>query len=167
MIKESIETVKHLFKGVIDKLSGGEKRRAAAEIAIGYGVGGQTFVAEEFGIGRETIRKGMKEVITGEEIQDKFDGRGRKSTLEKMPQLEQQIREILDSQSQADPKFQTARLFTNITAAEVRRQLIKRYGYANEELPTVRTMNTILDKLDYTIKTVQKTKPKKKCLKQT
>jgi hypothetical protein len=40
--------------------------------------------------------------------------------------------------------------------------LIKRYGYTDEELPVERTLNTIVNKLGYTVKPVMKTKPKKK-----
>jgi len=164
MITESIKKVKSLFKGMLERFSGGEKRRAAAEIALAYGQGGQTYVAKEFGMGRDTIRKGIKEIETGVEIKDKYNQRGRKSTLEKNPQLENQLHQILRSQSQADPKFKTERLYTNLSAEEIRIQLMKQYEYADEDLPGVRTLNTILNKLGYNLKSVMKAKPKKKIL---
>ena len=162
MIDESINDVKHLFEKLLGQLSGGDRRRAAAEIAMEYGMGGQTFVSKEFNISRDTLRKGMLEIETGEVIEDKFNERGRKSTLEKLPQLEEQLRHILDSQSQIDPKFQTERLFTKLTVSEIRNQLIKQYGYADEDLPVERTLNTIINNLGYTLKPVMKSKPMKK-----
>jgi len=162
MIKESIEDVKHLFDNILDKLSSGDRRRAAAEIANEYGPGGQTYVSKEFHIGRDTIRKGTIEIETGVEIKDQFDQRGRKSTLEKTPELESQLHQILGPQSQIDPKFQTERLYTKLTVSEIRSQLIKRFGYADEDLPVERTLNTIVNNLGYTLKPVQKSKPTKK-----
>jgi len=57
------------------------------------------------------------------------------------------IQAIVDSQSQADPQFRTPRLYTRLSAAEVRRQLIVRQGYTHEELPTVQTITTKLNNL--------------------
>ena len=54
--------------------------------------------------------------------------RRRKPAEEHLPRLLDDIRAIADGQSQADPKFQTNRLFTRISAAEVRRQLIATEG---------------------------------------
>ena len=158
-IQASIEKVKYLFSGFIRNLSGGKKRRAAAEIAKAYGKGGQRFASEEFGMSRNTIRKGLQEIESGKEIADRFNERGRKKATEKHPWLERHIREIMDSQSQADPKFQTSRLYTNMSISELRKQLIARYGYTQEELPVERTLNNIANELKYTMKTVKKSKP--------
>jgi len=161
-LAEPIEMVKPILIPIIDRLTGRAKRIAAAEIALGYGYGGQTFVAAELMMSRNTVRKGIQEIQSGEEIEDEFYLRGRKKTIEELPQLEDQIKTILDSQSQADPKFQTDRLYTDLSVDEIRKQLIKRYGYMDDALPTNRTLNTILNELKYTLKTVKKTEPIKK-----
>lgn len=72
------------------------------------------------------------------------------------------IQDIVDSQSQTDPSFKTRRLYTRLSAAEVRRQLIEQKGYTDEELPSRQTINTQLRALDYYPKSVVKSKPKKK-----
>jgi len=162
IIKDSIREVKEILKIITDKLPGSEKRRAAAEIAKAYGKGGQTITAEILKVGRGTIRKGMKEIESGKEIKDRYSDRGRKKSTEIFPELEKQIRDIMDSQSQADPKFQTDRLYTNMSIMELRKQLIKQYCYEDVELPTSRTLNTIANNLKYTVKTVKKSKPAKK-----
>lgn len=161
-LTESIEKVKHLFGKALEGMTGSKKRKIAAEIAKEYGNGGQTFVANEYNISRTTIRKGTKEIETGEEIKDAFNQRGRKKAIEKLPQLEENIRKILESQSQTDPKFQTDRLYTNITIKEIRNQLIKQYVYTDKELPTERTLDTIVNKMKYTVKAVKKSEPHKK-----
>jgi hypothetical protein len=55
-----------------------------------------------------------------------------------------------------------SRLYTRITASEVRRQLIAQCGYTDEELPTSETIRRKLNDLGYTLKRVLKTKPIKK-----
>ncbi len=46
-----------------------------------------------------------------------------------LPHLLTDITTIVDGQSQADPQFRTNRLYTRLTATEVRRQLIAQKGY--------------------------------------
>jgi hypothetical protein len=59
--------------------------------------------------------------------------RGRKRSEEHLPQLLDDIQAIVDEQSQTDPTFKTTRLYTRITAQEVRQQLIRQKGYTDEE----------------------------------
>src|SRR3954467_9159369 len=80
---------------------------------------------------------------------------------EHLPRLVDDIRAIADGQSQADPKFQTNRLFTRISAAEVRRQLIATKGYTDEELPTQQTINTKMNLLGFSLSKVAKCRPQK------
>ena len=162
ILREQIKQVKEILKGLLNRIPTGEKRRAAAEIAKEFGVGGQSFVARELNMSKNTVRKGMQEIESGVNINDRFNERGRKKATEELPELKNQMRKILDSQSQADPKFQTERLYTNMSASEVRKQLIKQYGYSDEDLPTVRTLNTIINEMNYTLRSVKKTKPIKK-----
>ena len=87
--------------------------------------------------------------------------RRRKPAEEHLPRLLDDIRAIADGQSQADPKFQTNRLFTRISAAEVRRQLIATKGYTDEQLPTQQTINKKLNLLGYRLTKVAKCRPQK------
>jgi hypothetical protein len=67
----------------------------------------------------------------------------------------------VDGQSQVDPQFRSARLYTRLTATEVRRQLITAKGYTEKELPTAVTITTKLNELGYALKKVAKTQPQK------
>jgi len=71
------------------------------------------------------------------------------------------IKAIVDSQSQADPQFRTQRLYTRLTATEVRRQLIAQKGYTDAELPTAETIGAKLNALGYFPQKVAKSQPKK------
>lgn len=162
MINDFFGKCKSVFKNTVHKLKGHERRIVLAQLSIEYGHGGQTFVAKEFNIGRDTIRKGLHELKSGIKCEDAFNMRGRNKTEDKLPNLSEHIREIGESQSQTDPKFQSTRLYTRLTIAEFRRQLIKEKGYKDGELPTNQTLTTIINKLGYKTRKIQKTKPFKK-----
>src|SRR4029077_13734309 len=110
---------------------------------------------------RETIRKGMHELRTGMTCVDAFSFRRRKTVEEHLPGLLDDIRAIADGKSKADPRFQTDRLFTRISAAEVRRQLIATKGYTDEQLPTQQTIDTKLNLLGFRLTKVAKCRPQK------
>jgi hypothetical protein len=50
----------------------------------------------------------MAELTTGIRCLNNYSARGNKKTEEKMPELADDIRSIVDPKSQADPKFQTS-----------------------------------------------------------
>jgi hypothetical protein len=103
----------------------------------------------------------MHELRSGMTCVDALHCRRRKPAEEHLPRLLDDIREIVDGQSQADPKFQTDRLFVRISAAEVRRRLIAEKGYADEQSPTQQTINTKLNLLGYRLTKVAKCRPQK------
>jgi hypothetical protein len=104
----------------------------------------------------------MHEVVHGIVCLDAFSSRGRKRSEEHLPNLLIDLKAIVDSQSQADPQFRTNRLYTRLTAAEVRCQLITQKGYTDQELPTQETIACKLNDLGYFPKKVAKSQPQKK-----
>jgi hypothetical protein len=142
-------------------LKGSQKRLFMAKTVRAMGRGGQRWAQEHLGWCRETIRKGTHELRTGMTCIDAFHCRRRKPAEEHLPCLLDDIGAIADGQSQADPKFQTDRLFTRISAAEVRRQLIATKGYTDEGLPTQQTINTKMNLLGYRLSKVAKCRPQK------
>lgn len=89
-------------------------------------------------------------------------GRGNRKTEAKWPQLEADLRALVDPVSQADPKFQTPSAYTWITAKAVRQALIEEKSYADAELPCENTSGNLLNRLDSRLKRSQKTKARKK-----
>jgi hypothetical protein len=108
-----------------------------------------------------TIRKGTHELESGFTCLDAFAARGRKRAEEHLPHLLHDITAIVDRQSQTDPQFRTQRLYTRLSAAEVRRQLIAHKGYTDAALPTVQTITAKLNALGYFPKKVAKSRPQK------
>ncbi len=58
-----------------------------------------------------------------------FRLRGRWPVEAHRPRLLDDIRAIVDGQSQTDPQFRNQRLYTRLSVEEVRRQLIAQKGY--------------------------------------
>jgi hypothetical protein len=145
-----------------DALRGSQRRLFMAKSVKAMGRGGQRWALEHLGWCRDTIRKGMHELDSGMTCIDAFSSRRRKPAEEHLPRLLDDIRDIVDGQCQADPRFQTERLFIRISAAEVRRRLIARKGYTDGELPTQQTINTKLNMLGYRLTKVAKCRPQKK-----
>lgn len=97
------------------------------------------------GWNRRTIRKGMQEWLSGQPIVDGYERSGRKRIEVKLPHLLDDLRAIVDPQTQTDPSFKSTRLYSRISAAEVRRQLIAPKGYQEEQLPSTETIRCRLN----------------------
>jgi Rhodopirellula transposase DDE domain len=159
---ELTDSLKGLLQETAERLKGHERRRFMAQTVAELGVGGQRLAARELGWHRDLIRKGQREVKSGMICVDAFELRGRRTTESRLPNLLADIRSIVDSQSQTDPKFITNRLYSRLSAAEVRRQLIAQKGYSSEALPSGETIRLRLNQLGYYPSKVGKTKPQKK-----
>jgi len=148
------------IKTALSNLKGSGKRAFLGQLSLDLGWGGQSLVSKTLGVSRKTIAKGVLEIETGELIEDKFSERGRKPLEELNPDLIESIRTIIDGSSQIDPKFTSERLYTRLSAQQVRVQLLKR-GYKESDLPTNQTIWNKMGLLGYQRRKVAKTKPKK------
>ncbi len=159
---ELTDSLKELFIETAKILKGSARRVFMARTVKELGVGGQRRAERELGWSRAIIRKGTRELESGVPIQDNFAARGRKRAEVHLPDLLTDIAAIVDSQSQPDPQFRSTRLYTRLSAAEVRRQLMAQKGYTDTELPTAETIGAKLNALGYFPKKVAKTQPQKK-----
>jgi hypothetical protein len=162
---ELVEEMKELLIETEKTLKGNARRLFMARTVRALGEGGQRLAERELGWNRGTIRKGQHELEQGIVCIDAYSSRGRKRSDEHLPNLLSDLTAIVDGQSQVDPQFRTNRLYTRLTATEVRRQLIAQYGYRDNELPTAETLATKLNELGYYPKKVAKSQPQKNCLK--
>lgn len=153
------DSLRSLYIRTAQKLKGSDRRQFMAEVVKGWGRGGATIAERELGWNRRTIRKGMQELEHGMSIADSFRLRGSKSTEHRLPNLLEDICSIVEPQSQTDPSFDSTRLYTRLSAAQVRHQLIEIKGYQDEELPTAEVIRQRLNQLGYGLKRVAKTKP--------
>lgn len=143
-------------------MSGIDYREFIASVVERLGYGGQYFAETVLQWNRGTIRKSLKELERNEFTDKRNKNKGRKSFKDRLPDLEKSIRDIVDPSSQTDPTFRSTRVYTPLTARHVRHRLIRDFGFKNKELPSRRTLSTLLNKFGYTLKKVQKTKPLKK-----
>jgi hypothetical protein len=155
------EEVRHHLIETAQSLKGSDRRLFMARTVKLLGPGGQRRAERELSWNRHTIRKGMHELNSGIVCVDAFGQRGRSRAEERLPRLLDDIEAIVDAQSQADPRFRAQRLYTRLSAAVVRRQLIELKGYSPDEVPAIRTISDKLNQLGYHPAKVAECRPKK------
>ena len=153
---------KQMYIETAQKLQGSDRRIYMARVVKILGWGGQCFAEAELGWCRKTILKGRHELESGIVCIDNFSSRGRKRAEFHLPNLLVDIQDIADSQTQTDPTFKSRRLYTRLSAAQVRQQLILHKGYTDKILPSEETIRVKLNELGYQLKSVAKSRPQKK-----
>ncbi len=159
---ELTDSLKNLLQETVLQLKGAARRRFMAQTVLELGYGGQSLAAQELGWNRTTIRKGIKELKSGITCVDNNSAKGRKKAEEHLPNLLEDLKNLVDSQSQTDPSFKSQRLYTRLSAAQIRKQLIQKFGYSDQDLPTEETIRVKLNNLGYRLKRVAKVLPQKK-----
>ena len=140
-------------------LKGYQCRHFMAETVKTMCEGSPMKAERELGWNRGTIRKALEECEGQFCYIDQVFLRGRKKAEEHLPKLMDDIVEIADQFSQTDPTFRTTRLFTRLTATQMRTQLIETKGYEDEQLPCRETIRAKLNSLGYGSKRVKKVNP--------
>lgn len=156
------QCIKEALIYAADTLKGSSRRIFMGKTVIALGKGGQRRAEEELSWDRKTILKGTQEYKSGIVCVDNYSGRGRKSTQNHLPDLLEDIKEIVKPTSQADPTFRTTKIYTPLTAKVVRKILIEEKEYIDEHLPTIRTISELLNYSNCYPQMVAKTKPLKK-----
>ncbi len=155
------EATKQVYIETAQSLKGSERRLFMARVVKALGEGGQRQAERELAWNRRTIRKGLHELASGHVCLDAYAARGRKAAEERLPNLLADIRAIVDGQSQTDPRFESNRLYSRLSAAQVRQHLMTQKGYRAAEVPSEETIRVKLNDLGYHLRTVRKTVPQK------
>lgn len=142
-------------------LTGHKRRRFQAEMAHRYCGGSARLAETTFGWGRDAVHTGLHELRSGIRCVENFEARGRPTTEDLHPELEDHIRRLVDPHAQADPKFQTPFAYTRITAKAVRDALLA-IPELEGAVPTRQTVGDILNRLGYKLRRVLKARPQKK-----
>jgi hypothetical protein len=167
MLVELTDQVKDYLRQTAASLRGFDRRLFMARTVRLLGHGGPSLAERELGWNRVTVRKGTHELDSGIRCADAFSSRGRQRAEERLPGLLDDIRSIVDAQSQTDPTFRTQRLYTRLSAAEVRRQLALQKGHAEASLPSAETVRRKMHQVGYGLRRVAKCVPKKSCRRRT
>jgi hypothetical protein len=146
------DEIKETFKDAAQKLTGYRRRDFMAKVAEDYLDGSARKSETVFGWNRDSVQLGLQERRTGILCADNYRARGRHKTEELLPNLEADIRALVDVQAQADPKFQTTFAYARISARAVREALVREKGYDEAQLPTRQTIGEILNRLGYRLK---------------
>jgi len=137
------------------------RRQAMGDVALTILDGKPRIAEEEFGWSRSTVTIGINELNYGITCVNDISERRKAKSEEKNPKLIEDIRKIMEPYSQAEPRLRTTLLYTNMTAQSVYDALVAE-GWPKESLPTVRTISNILNRHEYRLRTVAKTKVQKK-----
>ena len=107
---ELTDSLQALFIDTSKALKGSARRLFMARPVKEFGPGGQRLAERDLGWNRITMRKGTHELKSGFMCLDAFSARGRKRAEVHWPHLLEDIRAIVDGQSQTDPPFRPQRL---------------------------------------------------------
>lgn len=153
------DAVKSTFRDAAKKLSGHRKRDFMAKVTEDYLQGSARKAERVLGWNRNSVELGLHERRSGLLCVDNYQARGAHKSEDILPQLESDIRALVDHHAQADPKFQTVFSYARISAKAVREALIAQKGYTEEQLPTRQTIGEILNRFGYRLKKHKKSNP--------
>jgi hypothetical protein len=150
-----------LVSRLVDLIPWPVRRRAIGDVTLVL-LDGKHRVAEDvFGWGRSVVYVGINEFKTDISCVNDLSTRIKPKTEDKKPELLAEIHTIMEPHSEAESSLRTTLLYTNMTAKVVYDALLEK-GWSSESLPTTRTILNILTRHNYRLRTVAKTKVKKK-----
>ena len=162
MWQELLQHGKDVIQQFCRRLRGADRRAFQAEVAVEVCGGSPRRAEAMFGWCRKSVPKGLIELEYHLELQPHFARRGRRACEVQSPTLASVVTEVLDAQSQADPKFQTNVLFTRATGRFLRTLWESHPDLADTKPPSVRTCQRLMNRLGFRLRFVQKAKPLKK-----
>ena len=146
------ESIQSSLKDAAQKLTSFRRRAFMANVAEDYFQGSARKTETYMGWNRDAVQLGLHERQTGIRCMDHYQGRGRHNSETRLPNLEADIRSLVDGQSQADPKFKSTFLYARISARAVRDALVNEKGYSDAELPNRQTIGNLLNRMGYRLK---------------
>ena len=154
-----------LIGRLVDLIAWPARRRAMGDVTMAL-LDGKRRVAEDvFGWNRRAVELGIHEYRTGIACVNDIAARGKPRTEDKHPELLAEIQAIMEPHSESESSLRTTLMYTTMTAKTVREALVQK-GWTEQSLPSVRTLSNLLNRQDYRLRTVAKSKVQKKLTKQ-
>ena len=122
--EKAIQTIKDAAR----KLTGSVRREFQATVTLDHCHGSPRFASELFGWNPCTIRKGLAEREMNCIIVDR-KRTGRRKYIEKLVDLQTDIRSLVDPNSRTHPTFENTFRYTRMTAKAVLEALVQEKGY--------------------------------------
>jgi len=162
LVRNGVSTEMVDLVGRLVELIAWPARRRAMGDAATVLLDGKARVAESvFGWNRHAVELGIHEYQTGFACVNDISARVKPKTEDKHPELLAKIQAIMEPHSESESSLRTTLLYTNMTAKTVHEALVQK-GWSTQSLPTVRTISNLLNRQDYRLRTVAKTKVQKK-----
>ena len=150
-----------LIGRLVELIAWPARRRAMGDVTMVL-LDGKRRVAEDvFGWNRRAIEVGIHEYQTGIACVNDLTRRVKPKTEDKYPELLAEIQAIMEPHSESESSLRTTLLYTHLTAKTVHEALVQK-GWPTQSLPSVRTISNLLNRQDYRLRTVAKTKVQKK-----
>lgn len=167
LVRNGVSTeIVELISRLVDLIPWPARRRAMGDVTSLL-LDGKARVAENvFGWSRYAVEVGINEFRTGISCVNDLSNRHKPKTEEKTPNLLAEIHGIMGPHSESESSLRTTLLYTDMTAKTVYDALVQK-GWSAQSLPSVRTISNILNRQDYRLRTVAKTKVQKKPRKPT
>ena len=142
------------------------RRCAMGDVTVLLLDGKQRVAENVFGWNRRAVGVGINEFRGGIACVNDITARVKPKTEDKYPKLLAEIQAIMEPHSESESSLRTTLLYTNMTAKTVYEALVQK-GWPAQSLPSVRTISNLLNRQDYRLRTVAKTKVQKKQPRQT
>ena len=156
----STETV-DLIGRLVELIPWPARRRAMGDVAVALLDGKQRVAEDVFGWNRRAVELGIHEHQSGIACVNDITARCKPRTEGKHPKLLAEIQAIMEPHSESEPSLRTTLLYTNMTAKAVHEALVQK-GWPKATLPSVRTISNLLNRQDYRLRAVAKSKVQKK-----
>ncbi|MGB1253653.1 MAG: hypothetical protein ACPG8W_23785 [Candidatus Promineifilaceae bacterium] len=144
------EAQKQVYMETAKLLDRRECRLFMARVVRTFGNGGQRLAERELGWNRGTIRAGLKELLNKKSKKSQSTSSpGRKPIEVRLPNLSRDIEKIMEALNRQDPVYMVTEYYSGVTVSTVRRCLIERFDYEEEELPVNETLRRRIRKLGY------------------
>lgn len=140
------------------------RRCAMGDVTMTLLDGKQRVAEDVFGWNRGAVKLGIHEYQTGIACVNDVTARCKPKTEDKHPKLLAEIQTIMEPHSESESSLRTTLLYTNMTARTVHEALMQK-GWSEVDLPSVRTISNLLNRQDYRLRTVAKSKVQKKQMK--
>ena len=151
----------NLIGRLVESIPWPARRCAMGDVTVALLDGKQRVAENVFGWNRRAIEVGIREFQTGITCINDISARVKPKTEDKHPQLLAEIQTIMEPHSESESSLRTTLLYTNMTAKTVHEALDQK-GWATQSLPSVRTISNLLNRQDYRLRTVAKTRVQKK-----